>query len=392
MSMAAGQTLSDGKALLGARKVLHVTQKLPGGTASYLEEVLNFQLRELGGDGVILAAAEHELDHLPGIPRSIVRPFGDSRRRPKALLAFARSVMATIRAERPAIVHLHSSFAGLLRVPIALLPSRYRPIVVYCAHGWSFNMVTTRKMKFVYTLIERLLAPLTDCTIAISAFEGRTAKTHGLGGKRLKVIENGVALEPPMHCEPPTTYVPNKINLLFIGRLDEQKGFDILGQAIERIGCGAIHLHVVGTRVLADEENAADETQVKRISNLTAYGWVPRDEVPGYIAMCDALVMPSRWEGFGLSAAEAMRQGKPVIASDAGALPDVIGDTGIVFKVGDVDALCAILSRITRPELAELGRKARERFAALFTSERMNREIIDCYAEALRAAAKGKGS
>lgn len=357
-------------------KILHVSQMLPGGTSSYLREVLPYQMQRLGTDALIVAIPQTEIDYLPFLPRTIVRPFPNSKRSVKGLLNFFISVMTTILRDRPTIVHLHSSFAGLLRFPIALLPRGKRPAVIYCAHGWAFNMSCSSVRKRAYAWIERLLTPLTDRTIAISRFEGRTAEANGLDCKHLRVIENGIESAPPSVSTAGGSFDPAMINLLFIGRLDEQKGFDLLVRAMERVQDYPIHLHVVGASILSEGDDAAI-----RSANITAYGWVPRDRVPEFIAQCDAVIMPSRWEGFGLAAIEAMRQGKPVVASNVGALPEVIGDAGILFDTGNVEALCEVLTNIDKARLQRLGICARERFLKCFTSERMNREILACYAE-----------
>ena len=83
--------------------------------------------------------------------------------------------------------------------------------------------------------------------------------------------------------------------------------------------------------------------------------------------------MPSRWEAFGLVAIEAMRSGVPVIASNRGALPEVVEDgVGGYLDLDDRDALGRLLSNLDRSELRRLGVSARQRWQEEFLSERIN--------------------
>lgn len=369
-------------------KILHVTQKLPGGPASYLGEVLQYQRSLFGAGNVLINSCENEIDHLPDVPLSDFRMFRSSSRAPRPLYDFMKQALAVIRREQPDLVHLHSSFSGLLRLPISRLPGNARPAVVYCPHGWSFNIATNRLRKRAYAMAERMLAPLGDATIVISKYEHESAIAYGLPDERLRVVRNGIAECPPPIVTPAVDFDPDKINLLFIGRLDRQKGFDVLREAMQHIIGQPIHLHMLGANIVdANGMGGGGQTP----PNVTMHGWIPRREVFGFIEAADALVMPSRWEGFGLASIEAMRQSTPVIASRVDALPEVIGATGMLVPPEQPLALAQVLASLERPMLARLGRKARERFVAKFTAERLNRELIEVYGEAL-ALRFGQGS
>jgi glycosyltransferase involved in cell wall biosynthesis len=99
-------------------------------------------------------------------------------------------------------------------------------------------------------------------------------------------------------------------------------------------------------------------------------GWVANSDLPVYFRSCAVSVIPSLEEGFGIPAAEAMGCAVPVIASDAGGLPEVVDDgrTGLVVPKGDADALAHALGTLLadpdrRRSMGELGRaRALERF------------------------------
>jgi glycosyltransferase involved in cell wall biosynthesis len=117
-------------------------------------------------------------------------------------------------------------------------------------------------------------------------------------------------------------------------------------------------------------------------------GWMDSAGVAAQINACDVVVMPSRWEGFGLVAVEAMRAGKAVWASAVGGLREVVEDgvTGRLFPVGDVAALRALLAQAERATLQRMGEAGRRRFLAHYTSDRTHARLLHLYAEVLQRA------
>ena len=165
------------------------------------------------------------------------------------------------------------------------------------------------------------------------------AVQHGISSEKLRVIRNGISWMPPR-----TARKYPEISIAFVGRHDRQKGLDILLDAISRFPSPRIHLHVIGKAVCGrrreDEARFATPS-----SNVTFHGWLDRKAIVELLRKVDAVVMPSRWEAFGLVAIEAMRAGVPVIASNRGALPEVVQDGvgGYIFDLDDRDALGRLL-------------------------------------------------
>jgi len=87
-------------------------------------------------------------------------------------------------------------------------------------------------------------------------------------------------------------------------------------------------------------------------------GYVADDAREALYAGARTLVLPSLDEGFGLPALEAMSAGVPVIAANAGALPEVVGDAAVLFNPADPDALASALSRLATDEAWALERAA----------------------------------
>jgi glycosyltransferase involved in cell wall biosynthesis len=183
---------------------------------------------------------------------------------------------------------------------------------------------------------------------------------------------------PTGPASPAAAFAADRVNLIFVGRHDRQKGLDILLDVFRRHALPGVHLHVLGAPVLATADTAG---QGPLPANVTIHGWQNRDQVSAMMARADALVVPSRWEGFGLVAAEAMRMGKPVIASRRGALAEIVenGRSGFLFDLDDREAIAALLASLSREQLAGLGEAARARFLQSFTADRLNAELASLY-------------
>ena len=361
--------------------VLHIAETLPGGPASYLEEVLPYQVGRLGADGVTLLAPDQHAKY-------VTQGFGGRlelyRRTGRNLASLARLAIAArkcIAQQQPDIVHLHCSFSGAV-IRLLLKLRRQRPIIVYCAHGWSFSRTTGVISQRVCAAIERWLACNTDIIINLSKSDLDAATKFGLPREKMVIVRSGISgLVPQIKI--PIVLDQRKINILFVGRHDPQKGLDLLLSAMKELVGVPIHLHVVGSAILADE-TGRDEV----LTNVSFYGWVSRDQVSGYIAAADAVIMPSRWEGLPLTAIEAMRLSRPVIASNCGGLKDIVvdGETGILFPTNDIQAIVSALKALDPVKIRSMRSLASQRFMQDFTASRMNTELVDLYERLVRAS------
>jgi glycosyltransferase involved in cell wall biosynthesis len=119
--------------------------------------------------------------------------------------------------------------------------------------------------------------------------------------------------------------------------------------------------------------------------DVTFLGWVPNTDLPPYYRAAAVSVIPSLEEGFGIPAAEAMGCEVPVVASDAGGLPEVVEDgvTGLVVPRGDSTALArAIGSLLADPERRrQMGRAGRARALRLFDWDRSAEQFEELYRE-----------
>jgi glycosyltransferase involved in cell wall biosynthesis len=359
-------------------KIIHFSETLPGGPASYFEEIAGAQIEYFGKANIRFLIPRIHRCHVPSIPDECIVPFGPTSRGPLSLMRLGAVVRQVVRSFQPDILHLHSTFAGALARP-PLLYKRYRPVVIYCAHGWAFTREESAVKRWAYAVVEQLLACATDKIINISDHEARAACLHGLPHEKMITIPNGVS-QSFQRLGEAVDFDPNKINLLFVGRHDPQKGIDILLDAMRALYGYPLHLHVLGDSVLS-------KPRVKNGSerNVSYYGWTPRERVFDFIAAADAVIMPSRWEGFGLTVIEAMRMGKPAIVSNRGALPELVVDhvNGRIINIDAPQNVTNVLKSLNRSDLREMGKAAFDRYIGYYTAARMNRDLIGVYEDVL---------
>ncbi len=172
-------------------------------------------------------------------------------------------------------------------------------------------------------------------------------------------------------------------SIIYVGRADPYKNVATLIRAFAaaRMQCPfPVRLFIAGSPDprYPDAQQLAAELGVD--SAMTWTGYLTDDELVAVYQDADLLVHPSRYEGFGLQVAEAMRCGIPVVCSNSGSLPEVAGDAAILLDPDDVDGFTAAIERVlTTPDLALSLREKGLRQAAQFTWERTARETLDVY-------------
>jgi glycosyltransferase involved in cell wall biosynthesis len=150
-------------------------------------------------------------------------------------------------------------------------------------------------------------------------------------------------------------------HLLCYGRFDMfQKGIDVLLDAFTRLAAErpALQLRIAGRG--RDGGRIAALVRERRLANVEVITDPEWPRLRTLLGGALALVMPSRFEGFGMVAAEAMAAGVPIVASNADALPDVVGTAGVLVPVGDPAAIVAAVAAL----LDDAARRARLSAAA----------------------------
>lgn len=205
------------------------------------------------------------------------------------------------------LVHAHGLRAGALAV---LLP---RPVVVTL-----HNAVDGRLAEVLERLVARrarvVLAAGPDLADRARALGARDVRLAPVAAPALQATGVDPGLGRPL--------------VLAVGRLHPQKGYDVLLAALPLLGDAVVA--VAGDGPLAAELKAA-APQVRWLGR--------RDDVADLLAAADVVVLPSVWEARSLTAQEALRAGRPLVATAVGAVPDLVGDGAVLVPPGDPAAL-----------------------------------------------------
>lgn len=248
------------------------------------------------------------------------------------------------------------------------------PLVVtlfHWVHGADYALRRTVLQRLYHRLLvrrrqERSLRAA-DAVTTISGYSARRLR-DALPDLKPRVIYPGI--DTDYFCPGPVRAPDGVFRLLFVGTPSRRKGFDLLPRIAAALGPGFEVRYTAGTAFPG-------------IANLHRTGALGRAELREAYRRCDALLFPTRYEGFGLVAAEAMACGKPVIASRCTSLPELVEDgvTGILCPVDDVDAFAAAARRLAAApeECAAMGSAGRARVLERFTLARMAQEYIALY-------------
>ena len=195
--------------------------------------------------------------------------------------------------------------------------------------------------------LERLVARRADVVLAASP--DLAARARAAGGRD---VRPGPIAAPPLV---PTGRDPGLGHplVLAVGRLHPQKGYDTLLAALPLLG-GAV-VAVAGDGPLEPALRAA----------APAVRWLGRrDDVADLLAAADVVVLPSVWEARSLTAQEALRAGRPLVATAVGGLPDLVRDGAVLVPPGDPQALGAAVRRLLDDPAAAAAVAARGRAVA----------------------------
>jgi glycosyltransferase involved in cell wall biosynthesis len=282
---------------------------------------------------------------------------------------------------------IHSSGyegAWLPRARCRVATSNHPDLPVWKVPPWSrpgTRLSFLRKHQQAW--LERRALSRADGAIFVSAHARDQARTRGYPTRKGRVIPNGVdpTLFSPLPNEPPLPLV-----FFFAGRLDDQKGVDVLVEAFRRLPPGA-RLRLAGTGPREDEYRRL-AASLGTGGEVQFLGMVPRTQLPALLGGSHVFVLPSRYENLPLGILEAMACARPVVVTRVGGVGEMVdeGVEGLLVPPDDAQALTLAMRRLQEdgPLRKRMGESGRVRVLARFTWDAVAAETEAFYGELLR--------
>ncbi|MGW5073874.1 glycosyltransferase family 4 protein [Rhodococcus sp. NPDC004095] len=289
---------------------------------------------------------------------------------------------------RPDVVHAHD---WLVAHPAIALAEYYDVPLVSTLHateagrhsGWLSGTINRQVHS-----VEWWLANESDSIITCSAsMEEEVSELYGPNLAPVTVIRNGIDVATWSYRDRAPRSGPPR--LLFVGRLEYEKGVQDAIAALPRIR----RSHPGTTLAVAGEgtqyEWLREQARTHRVlRSVNFLGPLDHTELLGWLHGADAIVLPSRYEPFGIIALEAAAAGTPLVTSTAGGLGEAVVDglTGLSFQPGDVDGLTsAVREVLDDPTAAQRrARAARERLTEDFDWHQVALDTAQVYLSAKR--------
>jgi glycosyltransferase involved in cell wall biosynthesis len=246
--------------------------------------------------------------------------------------AAVRGLGRLLRTARIDLIHAHGLRAGLVA---ALARPRECPLVV----TWHNQPLATGLRRRVYGPLERFVARSADVTLGAST--DLVERIGQLGARDVRLSAVAAPSLPPPSRSPgelreELSIDPDQPVLLSVGRLHPQKGYDTLVAASSRW-----RARTPRPAVLIAGSGPAYLGLANQISTLRAPVSLlgHREDIADLLALADLAVISSVWEARQLFAQEALRAGVPLVATDVGGLPELLGSDAVLVPPQDVDAL-----------------------------------------------------
>jgi glycosyltransferase involved in cell wall biosynthesis len=292
----------------------------------------------------------------PGAGLAVVPPVRD-----KGDLRAIRSHVAAVRHLRPDVLHAN------LRTPWTCAYGLLAGFVTPGVRTVAVEQLPMPSGHALQRLLKRLASRRLDAHVAVGEEAARIMERYvGLRSGSVLTIHNGV---PDMPL-PPAPDRPDGPVVGSLGRLDSQKGYDVLLRAVA--GLPDVEVVLVGDGPERPAlERLARELDVDGRLSITGWTAEPRSRLPSF----DVFALPSRYEGFPLSIVEAMLARLPVVATPAGSVAEAVshGETGLLVRPDDPGGLADAIHRLVKDpdERRRMGERGRAVALERYTAERM---------------------
>ena len=307
--------------------------------------------------------------------------------------SFGRRVVRYLRVHghKYDVVHDNQSLCyGLLNIERQGLPvvatihhpiTRDRQLAIDAAPDWFHRLLVRRWHSFLGMQIKVSRRLKHIVTVSTQSFND-IVEQFGVVSSRLKLVYNGIDTDlfvaQPHRCSDPW-------QIMTTASADQPlKGLRFLLQALASLRGRYPELKLLVVGKLREGGATAQLLEELELQSAVRFvSGISNQEMVNHYNASSMVVCPSLYEGFGLPAGEAMACGIPVISSDGGALPEVVGDAGIVVPAGDSDALARSIEQLlTDADLRQtLGLAGRQRIEEKFSWQVAARHLVAYYRE-----------
>ncbi len=297
--------------------------------------------------------------------------------------ALYRTLTFGMRAIRPHIIHAEEEPDSLAALQIVLTRRLFAPRAKLILHTWQ-NV--NRPKKWYVLLVTHISLREADAILCANREAIQVLQEMRYQGPAEVIPPIGVdtrIFRPMERRTDPATF-----RVAYAGRFVPEKGLNVLLKAVALLG-PRVELWLIGD----GPQRAALQALAQDLRIGERVRWippVPPERMPELLAQVDVVVLPSRttpvWkEQFGRILVEAMACGVPVVGSDSGAIPEVVGGAGLIFPEGDVEALANQLGRLVESSSSrqELAGRGLERAQTLYTPERIAQQTVQFYRQIL---------
>ncbi|OGI25965.1 MAG: hypothetical protein A3J76_00500 [Candidatus Moranbacteria bacterium RBG_13_45_13] len=282
--------------------------------------------------------------------------------------------LATYSREKLDVLHVTS--------PLYRVPTAYRGKIITTFYDFApyrvpelFPRLSTAKVKALY----KFMAAKSDRIIAVSESTKKDAKEFlGYPEEKINVVYNGLDRRFLEECAVPAEKIKENYGIknkyiLFLGTLEPRKNLSRVIDAFSRFrnsfkASFGYQLVVAGKRGWLMEEyfQQAEDLGIK--DNVIFTGYVGGDDLKPLYTHAEFFVMPSLYEGFGQTIAEAMACGTPCLVSRVASIPEVAGDAALYVDPNDTEGIGRAMAKLAgdkdlRAELAEKGKKQAQKFS-----------------------------
>ena len=306
---------------------------------------------------------------------------------------FGRRLVQYFKQHRPDydIVHDNQSLCfgtlQLQKMSVPIITTIHHPITsdlriaLQSAETWKLRLLIKRWYSFL-KMQKRVVKQLDNLVTVSHASRRDIATDFAIAETKLNIIHNGIDTSV---FRPIPAIEPDEFNVMATASADVPlKGLDYLIRAISILAneIPELKLTVLG-KLKEDGKTAKLIRQLGLENRIHFYSGLSSQEIAELYAKASCAVVPSIYEGFGLPAGEAMACGVPVITTNGGALPEVVGDAGITVQTRDHIALAdAIRTLLGDSNLRHtLAAKGRSRILELFSWEVAASDMVQLYRE-----------